>query len=588
MVRWTSQASAMEYETVGWTLADGTVMTGRLRTMQASAMEYEAVRRTFADGTVMELVTYMSRPSAGTAYLPAALLLVPAPISVRWQGKPTAALRKMAAPAAAGFFFAPFQFRQVKSFSSSDKPSISLHAPLGISPLYLFAISKNLSRRDVSSRCSVDPNTLLEEEEEAEEEAAEKRRELNSTNLPWDTPTPRVEELFDQCGAEKDVEETTLASTSVTAKEEISNSLKFPECQNGKLAEDVAAVQGVKIRRRPPTGPSKHYVGPFEFRLENEGNTPRNILEKIIWDKESELKERRPLITIMKALENAPPVRDFIGTLKASYEHTGMPALIAEVKKASPSRGVLRENFDPPFATEILKAEMPYLNTAIDKTFDIVCGFVSTFGHLQSHLKQVEVANSYEKNGAACISVLTDEKYFQGSFENLEAIRRAGVKCPLLCKEFIVDAWQIYYARSKGADAILLIAAVLTDLDIKYLTKICRLLGLAALIEVHNESELNRVLGIEGVQLIGINNRNLETFEVDISNTKSLLDGERGELIRQRDIIVVSESGLFTPEDISYVQDAGIKAVLVGESLIKQDDPGGAISGLFGKSISVR
>ncbi|XP_042448419.1 indole-3-glycerol phosphate synthase, chloroplastic-like [Zingiber officinale] len=456
----------------------------------------------------------------------------------------------MAAPAAAGFFFAPFQFRQVKSFSSSDKPSISLHAPLGISPLYLFAISKNLSRRDVSSRCSVDPNTLLEEEEEAEEEAAEKRRELNSTNLPWDTPTPRVEELFDQCGAEKDVEETTLASTSVTAKEEISNSLKFPECQNGKLAEDVAAVQGVKIRRRPPTGPSKHYVGPFEFRLENEGNTPRNILEKIIWDKESEvtkLKERRPLITIMKALENAPPVRDFIGTLKASYEHTGMPALIAEVKKASPSRGVLRENFDP-----------------------------------------VEVANSYEKNGAACISVLTDEKYFQGSFENLEAIRRAGVKCPLLCKEFIVDAWQIYYARSKGADAILLIAAVLTDLDIKYLTKICRLLGLAALIEVHNESELNRVLGIEGVQLIGINNRNLETFEVDISNTKSLLDGERGELIRQRDIIVVSESGLFTPEDISYVQDAGIKAVLVGESLIKQDDPGGAISGLFGKSISVR
>ncbi|XP_042448316.1 indole-3-glycerol phosphate synthase, chloroplastic-like [Zingiber officinale] len=456
----------------------------------------------------------------------------------------------MATPAAAGFYFAPFQFRQVKSLSSSDKPSISLHAPLGISPLSLFVISKNPSRRDVSSRCSVDPNTLLEEEEEAEAEAAEKRRELNSTNLPWDTPAPRVGELFDQCGAEKDVEETTLASTSVTAKEEISNSLKFRECQNGKLAEDVAAVQGVKIRRRPPTGPSKHYVGPFEFRLENEGNTPRNILEKIIWDKELEvtkLKERRPLITIMKALENAPPVRDFIGTLKASYEHTGMPALIAEVKKASPSRGVLRENFDP-----------------------------------------VEVANSYEKNGAACISVLTDEKYFQGSFENLEAIRRAGVKCPLLCKEFIVDAWQIYYARSKGADAILLIAAVLADLDIKYLTKICRLLGLAALIEVHNESELDRVLGIEGVQLIGINNRNLETFEVDISNTKSLLDGERGELIRQRDIIVVSESGLFTPEDISYVQDAGIKAVLVGESLIKQDDPGGAISGLFGKSMSVR
>ncbi|WOL19427.1 indole-3-glycerol phosphate synthase, chloroplastic isoform X3 [Canna indica] len=350
------------------------------------------------------------------------------------------------------------------------------------------------------------------------------------------------------CAMAEEASETKEACCSTTAEEKLANYVDVSELQNENAVEDVAEKQGIKIRRRPATGPPSHHVGPFEFRLENEGNTPRNILEKIIWDKDvaiSQLKERRPLTMLKKALENAPPVRDFVGTLRSSYKSTCLPALIAEVKKASPSRGVLRENFDP-----------------------------------------VEIASSYEKNGAACISVLTDEKYFQGSFENLEAIRRAGVQCPLLCKEFIIDAWQIYYARSKGADAVLLIAAVLPDLDIKYFTKICNLLGLATLVEVHNEREMDRVLGIEGIQLIGINNRNLETFKVDISNTKKLLEGERGELIRQRDIIVVGESGLFTPEDISYVQDAGVRAVLVGESLIKQDDPGKAISGLFGKSIS--
>ncbi|XP_072973821.1 indole-3-glycerol phosphate synthase, chloroplastic-like [Typha angustifolia] len=341
--------------------------------------------------------------------------------------------------------------------------------------------------------------------------------------------------------AEEEAKDATIAVTSSSG--DIANSEDVE-----KSVDDSAAKQGIKIRRRPTTGPPTHYVGPFEFRLENEGNTPRNILEKIIWDKEievSRLKQRKPLIMLRKSLEDAPPVRDFIGALRASYHRIGMPALIAEVKKASPSKGVLREDFDP-----------------------------------------VHIARTYEKNGATCLSVLTDEKYFQGSFENLEAIRRAGVKCPLLCKEFIIDAWQIYYARCKGADAILLIAAVLPDLDIKYFTKICNMLGLAVLVEVHNESEMDRVLSIEGVQLIGINNRNLETFEVDISNTKRLLEGERGDIITQRDIIVVGESGLFTPQDISYVQNAGVKAVLVGESLIKQDDPGRAIAGLFGKDIS--
>lgn len=179
------------------------------------------------------------------------------------------------------------------------------------------------------------------------------------------------------------------------------------------------------------------------------------------------------------------------------------------------------------------------------------------------------------------------EKFFQGSFENLAAIRNAGIKCPLLCKEFIVEAWQIFYARSKGADAVLLIAGVLTDLDLKYMTKICKMLGLTALVEVHNEREMDRVLGIEGIELVGINNRDLETFNVDISNTKNLLDARRTEIIREKGIIVVGESGLFTPADIAYVQESGANAVLVGESLVKQPDPAKGIADLFGKDISI-
>lgn len=327
------------------------------------------------------------------------------------------------------------------------------------------------------------------------------------------------------------------------------NVLKEKDWEVGMLQNEVAYNQGIKIRRSPPTGPPLHYVGPFEFRLQNEGNTPLNILEEIVWHKDMEinkLKERKPMSQLAKIIKDAPPTRDFVGALRAAHLRSGLPGLIAEVKKASPSRGVLRENFDP-----------------------------------------VEIAKSYEKGGAACLSVLTDEKYFQGSFDNLLAVREAGVKCPLLCKEFIIDAWQIYYARTKGADAVLLIAAILPDSDIKYMTKICKMLGMAVLVEVHDEREMDRVLGIDGIELIGINNRNLATFEVDISNTKKLLEGERGEKIRQKDIIVVGESGLFTPDDISYVQEAGVKAVLVGESLVKQSDPGEAIRGLFGKDISL-
>ncbi|KAL6549483.1 hypothetical protein OROHE_008600 [Orobanche hederae] len=326
------------------------------------------------------------------------------------------------------------------------------------------------------------------------------------------------------------------------------DALNSKEWEVTMLQEEIASSQGIKIRRRPTTGPPHHYTGPFEFRSRNEGNGPRNILEEIVWHKDvevSQMKEEKPLPVLKKMLDNAPPVRDFVGALQEANSRTGFPALIAEVKKASPSKGVLREDFDP-----------------------------------------VQIAKAYEKGGAACLSVLTDEKYFQGSFENLEAIRSSGIECPLLCKEFVVDAWQIYYARVRGADAILLIAAVLPDFEIEYMIKICKLLGLAALIEVHDEREMDRVLEIEGIELVGINNRDLGTFKVDIGNTKKLLEGERGEKIRQKGVTVVGESGLFTPADIGYVQEAGVKAVLVGESIVKQKDPTIGITRLFGKDIS--
>ncbi|XP_051207679.1 indole-3-glycerol phosphate synthase, chloroplastic [Lolium perenne] len=303
--------------------------------------------------------------------------------------------------------------------------------------------------------------------------------------------------------------------------------------------EDAAASQGIRIRRhRRPTASMRE--------IEEEMGAPRNILEKIIWDKEIEVAEglaRNPLKEVIESAVKAPPTRDFYAALAAAYKRNGVPALIAEVKKASPSRGVIRENFDP-----------------------------------------VEIAQAYEKHGAACLSILTDAKYFQGSFENLRKVRRAGVKCPLLCKEFVIDEWQIYYARSIGADAVLLIAAVLTDMDLKYLLQICKELGLTALIEVHDENEMERVLRIDDVQLIGINNRSLETFIVDTSNTKTLLE-KHGNAIREKGILVVGESGLFNPDDVAYVQNAGVSAVLVGESLVKQEDPGRAIAGLFGKEL---
>ena len=265
---------------------------------------------------------------------------------------------------------------------------------------------------------------------------------------------------------------------------------------------------------------------------------PQHILEEIVWHKEEEvakMRDRLPLLRLRQQITNIEPPHNF---LEALQNGKTKPALIAEVKKASPSKGVIREDFDP-----------------------------------------VAIAKSYEAGGASCLSVLTDRKFFQGSFENLSLVRQA-VELPLLCKEFIIYPYQIYLARSKGADAILLIAAILSDQDLQYFIKIVKSLGMTPLIEVHTLDELDRVLAIDNVELVGINNRNLEDFSVNLQTTQDLVSA-RQEIIRQRKITVVSESGLHTPQNIKFVQQAGAKAVLIGESLVKQEDIEAAVKNLF-------
>ena len=291
----------------------------------------------------------------------------------------------------------------------------------------------------------------------------------------------------------------------------------------------------LQIRRRPPsTSVSVLYLS---YKIAVPDAEPRHILEEIVWQKEVEVAQKRdrtPLAELHKKLPFAPKTRDFLAALKNSKTK---PAIIAEVKKASPSKGVIREDFDP-----------------------------------------VAIAKSYQENGATCISVLTDEKFFQGSFENLSNIRSA-VDLPLLCKEFIIYPYQIYLARIHGADAVLLIAAILSDKDLQYFVKIVKTLGMTALIEVHTLEELDRVLTLQGVNLIGINNRNLENFSVSLETTSQLL-AERLPQIQAKNILTVSESGLHTPDDLDRVAMAGAEAVLIGESLVKQPDPGAALAAI--------
>ncbi len=295
----------------------------------------------------------------------------------------------------------------------------------------------------------------------------------------------------------------------------------------------------MEIRRRSPS--SSVDVSILRYQVTVPESEPRNILEKIVWHKETEvdkMRDRISLLDLRKQVQDLPPTRDFLASLQQSKLQ---PALIAEVKKASPSKGVIRPDFDP-----------------------------------------VAIAQSYANAGASCISVLTDKQFFQGSFENLALIRQA-VDTPLLCKEFIIYPYQIYLARLKGADAVLLIAAILSDQDLQYFVKIIQALGMTALIEVHNLSELDRVLAIQGVTLVGINNRNLEDFSVDLQATADLL-AKRGEKIRSLGITVVSESGIHTLADLTLVQEKGANAVLIGESLVKQPDPGAAIASLYQKT----
>ena len=295
----------------------------------------------------------------------------------------------------------------------------------------------------------------------------------------------------------------------------------------------------MQIRRIAPSTPIS--ISYLSYQVVVPGAEPNNILEEIVWHKEIEvekMRERLPLRELQKQTLAAPPTRDFVGALRQGKTK---PALIAEVKKASPSKGVLREDFDP-----------------------------------------AAIALSYQQGGASCLSVLTDEKFFQGSFDNL-ALVRSVVDLPLLCKDFIIYPYQMYLARIRGADAVLLIAAILSDRDLQYFVKIANSLKMAALIEVHSLAELDRVLALDGVTLIGINNRNLEDFSVDLQTTCQLLLSRRHQL-QERGILVVSESGLHTSADLERVASAGATAVLIGESLVKQPDPGVAITELFSKA----
>ncbi len=281
------------------------------------------------------------------------------------------------------------------------------------------------------------------------------------------------------------------------------------------------------IRRRPPNPSIK--VANLEYAIPHPDAQPNNILEEIVWEKEREVevaRKKTPLDTLKSKINDLSEPKEFINALRNAAV---LPAVIAEIKKASPSKGVIREQFDP-----------------------------------------INIAKSYEIGGASCLSVLTDKKFFQGGFDILTEVRKA-VNLPLLCKDFFLYPYQIYQARASGADAILLIAGILSDQDLKYLFKVSSSLGMTSLVEVHDSKELERVLNIGLFPLIGINNRDLKTFKTDITVTKSLV-AKYADKIRSQSSLVVSESGLFSRKDLDFVLASGAHAVLVGEALMKEKD----------------
>lgn len=258
------------------------------------------------------------------------------------------------------------------------------------------------------------------------------------------------------------------------------------------------------------------------------------ILDEIVHSKRREViaaRQKTPFEDLQAQAAMAMPVRDFRAALASVNEIR----LIAEIKKASPSAHILRSHFDP-----------------------------------------VEIALTYQKHGAACVSVLTDAPYFQGSLDHLACVRRS-VDIPLLRKDFLIDEYQIVEARLAGADAILLIAEILDDGRLFRLQERARELGMVALVELHEANNLPRVLA-SGANLVGINNRDLRSFATDIEHTLRLRDKI------PPDVLVVSESGISTRRDVERLQSGGINAILVGEALMRSPNIGAAVDAILGKS----
>ena len=258
-----------------------------------------------------------------------------------------------------------------------------------------------------------------------------------------------------------------------------------------------------------------------------------NYLDKIIETKSevvAEQKKKMSLLTLKSQLSETPKNKPFIDLIRIRNEE-GLVSVIAEIKKASPSKGVIREDFSP-----------------------------------------VRIAKQYQENGATCLSILTDEEYFQGSLNYLKEIK-SEVEIPLLRKDFIIDEYQIYQSKIFGADCILLIVSALSDEQLKEYKQLADELNLDVLVEIHDENEMERILPLD-FSLIGINNRNLTTFEVNLETTKNLSSKLKGQLI-------VSESGIRTNEDIDQILSYDVLNFLVGESFMRADDPGLELNKLF-------
>ncbi len=259
-----------------------------------------------------------------------------------------------------------------------------------------------------------------------------------------------------------------------------------------------------------------------------------DILNKILAVKAQEVAaalSAKPLPVIRDEAEQAAPARDFVGAIRNKIA-AGQAAVIAEIKKASPSKGVIRADFHP-----------------------------------------AKIAQSYAKHGAACLSVLTDEQFFQGKAEYLKQAR-AACELPVLRKDFMVSEYQIYQARAMGADAILLIASALSLKQMQAFEKLAHKLGMAVLVEVHDGKELEIALQLN-TPLIGINNRNLRTFEVSLDTTLSLLEQI------PTDRIVVTESGIFTSQDVQRMREQQVHTFLVGEAFMRAAEPGEELAKVF-------